>query len=937
MNADTIQNAGESGIGGVTVTLIEAGPDGIFGTADDVSLGSQTTAGDGSYSFPGLSEGTYRVEAERNSSLASYVLTTLFNPIQISLVTGQVVNDADFGYAEIGFEKTDPEMWSDLNQNGILDVGDIVTFDIIITNPSQNHDVIADILDMLPPGLAGLDYLSVPAGADISESHATMMSIKNVQVNAGSVTTISLLATITVESLNGEEIVNNASADFDGDGITDKDDDGITSIVTNIQVPPPLMEYCGETFIITTEAGNGLYGHSGDNGPATSARLWNPTQICLDQDNNMYIADYSNHVVRKVEYGTGIITTVAGIPNTRGYSGDGGPATSALLALPSDVWVRGSYLYIAEMGNNVIRKVNLETGEITTVAGNGTAGYSGDGGPATAAQLNRPRAVYVDVAGNIYIGDTFNFVIRMVSAADGVIQTIAGTGVAGHADDGDLATNTPIEWIHDIVMSSNGTLYFSEQNGYNLVRRIINGRIWTVSGREGAHSIGDCGPATDAYLKKPYGLAFDTYDNLYIADEWNHKIRKIEALTGYITTIAGTGVPGYNGDNILGIDAQLNHPTGVAVGPDNILHIADRENHRIRRMDLEDPTRRSGFPDTPPGEIRTIAGNGTYGFIGDSADARLIRLNYPGAMAIDPDGNVIFADRSNHRIRKVATDWSITTIAGYGSYRGYSGDGGPAWSAQLNFPSGVALDAAGNIYVSDQYNHAIRKIDVNGIITTIAGNGTPGFDGDGGPAVNALFDNPDDLAILGSNLYISDKFNNRVRVIDLDTGIITTVAGNGAWGRGAENVGATTTPLDTPRGIDVAPDGTLYITASGVAQVKMVTPGGIISTIAGDGVAGNSGDGGPAILARMRTPTDVALAPGNVLYVADYRSHVIRRIDLSTGIITRYAGTGYAGYTGDMGPALDATFNYPQNLAVNYIGDLFVADRLNHVIRVIGH
>ena len=927
---------GETGIPGVSVSLLYAGPDGLLDTTDDVDFGTLITDVSGGYDFTNLPSGLFRVSVDETTIPVGYVLTGGTEPLEVIIDPGDDYNDADFGYGPVILIKTDAVMFEDVNTTGILDVGDTVKFEISITNPSPTKSFQADILDPLPTGLADLDYISVPPGADIYYSDATLIVVDNIVIPPASTATIVFTCVITVEAPNGETIVNTATADYDNDGIADDSDPGITGIITNTKEPVELETFCGESFYIYTEAGNGLYGHLGDGGPAVDANMWFPVQACLDQDNNLYIADYSNHVIRRVDAVTGIITTVAGIPHSRGYSGDGGQATAAQMALPSDVWVRGNFLYIAEMGNNVIRMVDLTTGIITTVAGNGTMGYSGDGGPATSAQLNRPRSVFVDVAGNIYIGDTFNFVIRKVDAATGIIDTIAGTGVAGHADDGDLAIETSLEWIHDLAMSSDGTLYFSEQNGYNLVRKIIEGRIWTVTGRAGANSIGDCGFAEDSYLSKPYAIAFDSYDNLYIADENNHKIRKIDNLTGYITTIAGTGVPGYNGDGILGYDAQLNRPTGLAVGLDNILHIVDRNNHRVRWMNLEEPARRTGFPGVAPGVIDTIAGTGIYGFTGDGSDATNVRLSYPGGLMVDNDGSVIFADRSNHRVRRINTDFSITTLVGYGSHRGYEGDGGSAFDAKLNFPNDVDKDTTGNLYISDQYNHVIRKVDTNGIITTFAGTGVAGFSGDGGPASMAQFNLPDGLAYHDNKLYVADRYNNRLRVIDLSTNIITTVAGNGSDGFGQDGVDALTTPLAMPWGIDVASSGTVYIAASGARQVRRLNLDGTIETVAGNGDYSNTGDNGYAVDASMRMPTDVAVAPDGTFFIADYRSHVIRRVD-PQGFIFTYAGSGGYGYSGDKLSALDAEFNYPQSLALNPAGDLFISDRLNHVIRVVGH
>ena len=439
-------------------------------------------------------------------------------------------------------------MFTDTNELGVVDIGDTLVFTIKITNESPTVGLVVDVLDMLPIGLANLDYIIYPIGADITHSNAMTLDVRDIALPAGSTQVIVFTAVITIEAMDGGIVENIACCDIDQDGVADLCDSGYTPLIKNVETPPTLDDFCGLTYTIDTEAGTGDGGYYGNGVPATTAKLYNPMQVALDQENNVYIADYSNHMVRRIDKLTGIITTVAGKPGPRGYSGDGGPATDAQLNFPSDVYVRGTDLYIAELGNSTIRKVDMLTGIITTVAGNGTEGYSGDGGPATLAQLYRPRGVFVDVAGNIYIADTFNFAMRKVDAATGIITTVMGNGLPGHADDGDITTSTSIEWIHDIAQSSDGTIYFTEQNGYNLVRKIVGGKIYTVTGRGGNSPLGDCGLAEDAYLYKPYSIAFDTHDNLYIADEYNHKIRKIDAQTGYIITVAGTGIAGYNGD-----------------------------------------------------------------------------------------------------------------------------------------------------------------------------------------------------------------------------------------------------------------------------------------------------------------------------------------------------------------------------------------------------
>ena len=416
-------------------------------------------------------------------------------------------------------------------------------------------------------------------------------------------------------------------------------------------------------WIIHTAAGPGA---TGDGGPATEAQLKYPEGVAADAAGNVYIADYGNARIRKIDAATGAISTIAGT-GMRGYSGDGGPAAAAQIGQSASAAPDADgNLYIADLENSRIRKIDAATGAISTFAGTGILGFSGDGGPATAAQILQARSVAADAAGNVYIADG-TWRVRKVDAATGVISTFAGTGAAGSGGDG--------------------------------------------------------GPATAAQLSGPLDVAADSAGNIYIADRNAHRIRKVDAATGVISTFAGTGAAGSGGDGGAATAAQLNRPWSVAADTDGNVYIADRSNHRIRKVDAS------------TGVISTIAGTGTLGFSGDGGPATAARLRSPSGVAKDADGNVYIADRSNHRIRKVdASTGVISTIAGTGAI----GDGGWAAAAQLYYPWGTALDAAGNLYIADSWRSVVRRVDAAaGTISTVAGTGASGFSGDGGPATAA--------------------------------------------------------------------------------------------------------------------------------------------------------------------------------------------------------
>ena len=932
LNGNGIQDVGEPDYKGAVVVV-----------ADSLSTTrSLTTNGSGDWSIE-LPEGVATADLVASSLPAGSLLTTANAHQSLTVVAGSSVASTPMGFVSAGFAKSNGVIVGDRGTSGQLDVGDTVKFDIVIANPSLVSPLVVNLLDPLPLGLTNLEILSQVAG-DVTSSTVDRLVVRELSLAPGETTTITITAVVCTSAVDGQPLVNTASLDVGADGSDDLQSSGSTAVVHNSVDPARIPDFCTETTTISTEAGTGGNGWTGDGGPASKARVWNPYQVCVDSDNNLFIADYSNHVVRKITKATGVISTVAGMGNQAGYSGDGGPATSARLRFPADVFVRGTSLYIAEMGNSVIRKVDLATGLISTVAGTGTAGYNGDAIAATSARLNSPRSVVVDVAGNVIIADTFSFRIRKVDASTGLISTIAGTGTDGHGADGGLATSEPLEWVMDMAISpacsaTEGQLFFSEQNGYNIVRYIDSqGRFQTLTGRQGQDNTGDCGPAALADFHKPYGIAFDTLGNFYIADRGNQKIRKIDALKQYITTIAGTGTAGYNGDGIPAKEANLNTPTGIAVGSDGVMHIADTTNNRVRSMNLgvliQPPV--DPFPNIPSGLLGTIAGDGTIGYNGDGRDPRTAWVSYPASMAVDAYGNVIVADRSNHRVRRIYTNWTMETLAGTG-VSGYTGDGGQASFARLSFPTSVAIAPDATLYISDQGNHVVRRVAPNGTITTVAGTGSAG-NGPTGPATSCALNSPEGLAVVGRDLYIADRENNFLRRLNLDTGLIVNVVGNGANGAGAENVGALLTPLSLPRGIawDAA-HGRILIAASSASQVRQYFPGTeLVSSAAGTGVFGDTGDGGPATAAQLMQPYDVAARPDGSFYICDRQASVIRRVDQS-GTISRVAGTGTAGYYGDKGYPLGTMLNSPDGIAVNAAGDLFIADRKNQRIRCVAH
>ena len=357
----------------------------------------------------------------------------------------------------------------------------------------------------------------------------------------------------------------------------------IASIPAPRSAPNPAPAIPG---IITTVAGNGVRGFSGDGGPATGANLYHPNQVAFDISGNMFIADTYNHRIRQVAMGTGIITTVAG-NGVGGFSGDGGPALQARLQHPKEIKVDGSgNIFFADTSNYRIRRVAAGTGIITTVAGNGIRGFSGDGGSGTSASFNSLNGLAFDGSGNLLIADSGNHRIRRLAADTGVITTVAGNGVASFSGDGELATSASLSWPFGVAVEGGGNVFIADF-GNNRVRRLAAGTgvITTVAGSGARGFSGDGGPATSASFAGPMGVAVDGSGNVLIADRLNQCIRRLTADTEIITTVAGTGVGGFSGDGGPATSASLSFVEGgIAMDGSGNLFIADRNNNRIRKV-----------------------------------------------------------------------------------------------------------------------------------------------------------------------------------------------------------------------------------------------------------------------------------------------------------------------------------------------------------------
>lgn len=609
-------------------------------------------------------------------------------------------------------------------------------------------------------------------------------------------------------------------------------------------------------------------------------------------------------------------------------TGDGGPATSAFLSSSLGITLdRHGNLYIADQNNHRIRKVNTSDGSISTIAGTGMAGYNGDGKLATRTTLNYPSDIAFDTLGNLYIADRDNRRIRKVSAQDGTISTVAGNGFYGYNGDGGLATEASLIGPLGVTLDTNGNIFFSEGN--NVVRKVeaSSGIINTIAGTGWYGFEGDGGPATQARMAGPTRLVIDPQGDLLIADTYNHRIRKVDRNSGIISTIAGNGNYEYSGDGGPAINAGMHGPMGIGFDAAGNLFISERFGYRIRKINHSD------------GNINTIAGNGSSGFGGDGGPPLQASLAGPADVAVSATGILYIADQGNHRIRRINADGSIiSSLAGYGYLQsGYCGDGYMASSACLNQPEDIAVDTLGNVYIADKYNFVIRKVNRDGIITTIAGDGSYGFSGDGGPAIKATLKFPNSVALdRAGNIFIADQDNYRVRKVAVASGIITTVAGSGSYEHSGDGGPAINAGLRSVSDIALDDELNLYILDQVSGRVRKVNAkSGIISTVAGNGTNGFSGDGGPAINASFSYPTGITLDNTGNLYIADRQNQRVRKVDAFTGVINTIAGTGNNGFSGDGGPATSADFSLPSSVSVDTFGNIFISDQANGRIRKI--
>jgi sugar lactone lactonase YvrE len=664
--------------------------------------------------------------------------------------------------------------------------------------------------------------------------------------------------------------------------------------------------------LVRVVAGGGPLFQGGDGRPAVEAGFNNAFGVAADAAGNLIIADTYAHRIRRVETATGIISTIAGtgvetwsVDGAGGDPaddlGDGGPATAASLSYPGGVAVApGGDLIIVDSSNHRVRRVDASTGIITTIAGTGDEGGAGDGGPGVEARLAYPMMAVFGPGGALYVADLANSRIRRLDMGSGLITTVAGNG--------------------------NPTGDFDGEGG------------------DPADDLGDGGPATAATLKYPWSVDFDAAGNLFVADTQGQRIRRVDAATGVITTVAGNGLPtgyldGQQGDpiddyqdGVPATSATLSNPTDIALDADGDILIADAWNWRIRRVDhatgLISSASGQGLDDGIPAERASI-----------SADA----------VATDPSGDTYTAHGA--LVRKIsAADGIISTVAGCDGLHPDC-DRGVGWPPRGTWLGGggglqLAVDAAGALYIaaSDFGNTGTvwKYLPAADSIQRFAGDpagpdvdGIPAADAWLGPVVDVALDTTGNLFILqciadfpaGCDDFWGGTGLARawVRRVDAATGIISTVAGGGAEGSGGDGAPALGAYLQMPGSLAVDAGGNLYIAERHRFRVRRIDAAtGIITTMAGTGAHGFSGDGGPAAQAQLGLVQGIAVDAANGLLISDTDNGRVRRVDLSTGIITTVAGTGERGVGGDGGQATQARLVAPADVAAVPAGEGFL-------------
>lgn len=659
---------------------------------------------------------------------------------------------------------------------------------------------------------------------------------------------------------------------------------------------------------------------------------------------DLIVIDYHAHRLWRID-ADGILHPFAGdgIP---GNSGDGGPALAARFYWPHDLTQdKQGNLYLSDLGNQVIRRIDGKSGTVTRVAGSGKVGRGGDGGVALDAELDTTCGVAVDEEGNLYLSSEWANNIRRVDAKTGVITLFAGQNAThtrnphhptrgpalslmGYHGDGGAARDAAFHHPEHLAFDGQGNLYVCD-NSNDRIRR-IDARthiITSVLGNGQRASNGDGGLAVEASTLMPDAICLDVHDNLYVGEKYGYRIRKVEAATSIVQTLVGNGVPGFGEEGLPGSQTHVNSvESGIWADPDGTVIWSDCSG-RLRRCD------------GVSGIVTTLFG-GTSVHDGEMATRAF--LNGPGGLAVGADGTILIADVWNQRIRAIDPHTGIIrTVAGNGA-RAFGGDNGLASAAYLGNPHDVAVDAQGRILITDTRHGRIRRVELDGTIITLAGTTLPWDGGEGrwdkgdnGPANSASFGGIEAVAVdRDDHVYIGDCSFGRIRKIDAGTGLITTIAGVGIPGYSGDGGNVAQARIGAPTAIGFDGAGNLYFTDRANHVIRKVDSAGIISTVVGCGEPGFSPDGTPARQAKINTPYGLAIAPDGRLYFADSCNNRVRRVNDDDTLET-VAGCDRAGDDGDGEAATLAKLNEPHGLAWWGEDRLLISDHYNNRLRVV--
>ena len=632
----------------------------------------------------------------------------------------------------------------------------------------------------------------------------------------------------------------------------------------------------------------------GDGGPATSALLYYPNAAVADPAGNLYILDSNNYRIRKVTT-DGKIDTFA---------------QRNITAFDMKLAADGS-LYIGALGEVLWL---TQAGFGGSIAGTGTPGYGGDGGPANNAQVGSVYGIALDSSGNFYITDSYSNGSRVrMATINGTIRTIAGTANHGYNGDGQPAASANLNSPRGIVVDNSGSIFVADSQNYRIRKFTVGGAISTIAGT-GVSGQPANGSATGTPIGLIDGLCLDSSNNLYAADNTNNVVLKI-APDGTLTRVAGNfNAFGSPGDGIA-TGVSLLGPSNVSCDSSGSLYIPDG-THIVRKL-------------TPDGNLIAVAGRVHYG--GDNGPAVSALLNQPMDVAPDGQGNIFIADSNNFRIRKVTTDGTIGPYAGNGIPADPS-SGSSAGNANLPYIYAMAMDSKGALYLATTYEEQIWKVTPDGKVSLIAGTGSFGDTGDGGPATAATFEDVVSVAVdAAGNVYVADAGADRVRVIAAGSGIIRPFAGNGTYGRGGDGGPATSAQLALsylPAPLAVDSKGNVYIGDGLNSEVRMVNPAGTISTVVGNGTYGTP-DGVKATSTGFGQPASMGFDGAGNLYIA--AAGYIYQYQPSSGIIHLIAGHGYSA-PADGVPALSVASFPIQNIKADQNGDIYAVDSVDNTI-----